>query len=200
MSDEIHLDYRPATYFRPQKLERYLLSKVKGTVLRKKLRALFDAGPHAELRTLLTAEGISAADRKALESIHPMFMGGNYLPDADGSEVEIARITIASTTYDVTGVYARPVDGAIHYRVVDEYDGDTLVGPTEARTEQPMTLGELWDFFHGAWPLIDVLELNFQSTLDTCLGLFHAESDFYPDFDRLCRQRVIEHFSGREDD
>ena len=30
MSDDIDLDYRPDTYFRPQKLERYLLSKVKG--------------------------------------------------------------------------------------------------------------------------------------------------------------------------
>jgi len=121
MSSEIDLNYRPDTYFRPQKLERYLLSKVKGAVLRKNLQALFDAGRHAEVRSLLTDEGISLADRKALESFHPMFMGGNYLPDTEDGEVEIARISIQSTTYDVTCVYARPVDGVIHYRVVDEY-------------------------------------------------------------------------------
>jgi hypothetical protein len=32
-------------------------------------------------------------------ALHPMFMGGNYLPDTDEGEVEIARIEIASTTF-----------------------------------------------------------------------------------------------------
>ena len=200
MSAEIDLDYRPDAYFRPQKLERYLLSRVKGAVLRKKLQALFDAGRHAEVRSLLSAEGISAADRKALESFHPMFMGGNYLPDTEDGEVEIARISIKSTTYDVTCVYARPDGGALHYRVVDEYGGETLQGTTEARTDKPMTLGEFADFFLAAWPLLDVLEMNFEDDLDGSLDFFTAESEFYPDFDSLCRQRVIEHFPGREDD
>jgi hypothetical protein len=194
MSDEIDLDYRPETYFRPQKLERFLLAKVKGAVLRKKLQALLDAGRHAEVRALLTAEGIPAAYEKALESVHPMFMGGNYLPDTEDGEVEIARISIKSTTYDVTCVYARPDGGAIRYRVVDEYEGETLQGTTAVRTERPMTLGELADFFLGAWPLIDVLERNFERDLDASLDFFSAESEFYPDFDRLCRERVIEHF------
>ena len=39
--------------------------------------------------------------------------------------MEIARITIASTTQDVTSVYARQVGQRIQYRVVDEYNGDT---------------------------------------------------------------------------
>lgn len=194
MSDEIDLDYRPDTYFRPQELERYLLSKVKGAVLRRELQALFDAGRHAEVSTLLTAEGVSARDRKVLESFHPMFMGGNYLPDTEDGEVEIGRISIASTTYDVTCVYAKPAGGAILYRVVDEYDGDTLVGSATARTSRPMTLGEFADFFLAAWPLIDVLKMNFGDDLDASLDFFTAASEFYPDFDRLCRQRVIEHF------
>lgn len=50
MTDEIDLDYRPDTYFRPQNLERYLLSRIKGAVLRKKLQALFAAGRRAEVR------------------------------------------------------------------------------------------------------------------------------------------------------
>jgi len=194
MSRDIDLGHRPDTYFRPQKLERYLLSKVKGAVIRRKLQALFDAGLHAEVGTLLSAEGISAADHKALGSLHPMFMGGNYLPDTQDFEVEIGRISIKSTTYDVTCVYARPDKGGIHYRVVDEYEGDTLQGATEARTDQPMTLGEFTDFFLAAWGLIDVLESNFDNDVEASLDFFSAESEFYPDFDRLCRQRVIEHF------
>lgn len=199
MSGEIDLDFRPETYFRPQKLERYLLSKVKGAVLRKNLQALFDAGRHAEVRSLLTDEGISLADRKALESFHPMFMGGNYLPDTEDGEVEIARISIKSTTYDVTCVYARPVDGVIHYRVVDEYGGETLQGETEARTDRPMTLGEFTDFFLAAWPLIEVLEMNFDDDLEGSLDFFSATSEFYPRFGQLCQHRVIEHFPKKED-
>jgi hypothetical protein len=199
-SENIDPDFRPQTYFRPQKLERYLLSKVKGAVLRRQLQTLFDAGRHAEVSTLLTAQGISATDRKLLESVHPMFMGGNYLPDTEDGEVEVARISIDSTTCDVTCVYACPEAGGIRYRVVDEYDGETLQGITEARTDQPMTLGEFADFFLAAWPLIEVLEMNFETDLHASLGFFSAESEFYPDFDRLCRQRVIEHFPGAEDD
>ena len=200
MSSSIDLDYRPDTYFRPRKLERYLLSKVKGAVLRKNLQALFDAGRHAEVRNLLTTERLSAADRKALESFHPMFMGGNYLPDTEDGEVEIARISIKSTTCDVTCVYARPDGGAIHYRVVDEYGGETLQGTTETRTDKPMAVGEFADFFLGAWPLIDVLEMNFENDRAASLDFFSAESEFYPDFDRLCRQRVIEHFPEQEEE
>jgi hypothetical protein len=199
MSAEIDLGYRPDTYFRPQKLERYLLSKVKGAVLRKKLQALFDAGRHAEVRTLLSDDGFSAADGKMLELLHPMFMGGNYLPDTEDGEVEIGRISIKSTTYDVTCVYARPDGGAIHYRVVDEYGGETLQGTTEARTDKPMTLGEFADFFLEAWPLVDVLEMNFENDSSMSLDFFYAESAFYPDFDRLCRLRMIEHFPEPEE-
>lgn len=194
MSENIDLQFRPKTYFRPEKLEKYLLSKVKGAVLRKKLKALFEEGRHDEVRHLVGDAAFSAADRKALESIHPMFMGGNYLPDTEDGEVEIARISIQSTTFDVTCVYARPEDGAIHYRVVDEYGGDTLQGPSEATTTAPMTLGEFADFFLTAWPLIEVLEMNYEDDVDGALGFFSADSDFYPELDRLCRQRVREHF------
>lgn len=202
MSDEIDLDleYQPDTYFRPQKLERYLLSKIKGAVLRENLQALFEAGRHAEVRTLLASEGISAADREALESFHPMFMGGNYLPDTEEGEVEIARISIKSTTYDVTCVYARPDNGAIHYRVVDEYGGDTLQGTGQARTDKPMTLSELADFFLEAWPLIKVLEMNFKGNLGASLDFFDAKSEFYADFNRLCRKRVIDYFPKPEEE
>jgi hypothetical protein len=69
--------------------------------------------------------------RLALGRLHPSFMGGEYLPDRRDTEVEIARLNIDSTTSDVTSVYARLGKDRINYRVVDEYDGDTL---TEKRT------------------------------------------------------------------
>jgi hypothetical protein len=195
MRDEIDLDFRPRSYFRPERLEKYLLSKVTGTVLRERLEALFDVGQYDEVRNLLRDTAFSSADRRALESIHPLFMGGNDLPDTEGGEIEIARISIQSTTFDVTSVYARAEGGVIQYRVVDEYGGDTLQGPSEASTGVPMSLRDFVDFFLTAWPLMEVLEMNFENDLESALGFFAAQSDFYPELDRLCRERVTEHFS-----
>jgi hypothetical protein len=107
MNKAIDLDFRPRTYFRPHRLEQHLLSKVKGAVPRDRLKALFAEGRHDEVMGLLGDGGISERERRALEAMHPMFMGGNYLPDTEDGEVEIARIRIASTTFDVTSVYAK---------------------------------------------------------------------------------------------
>ena len=85
--------------------ERFI-SNVKGAVLKARLETLSKEGRHQEVASLLGQEGISPADIKALERVHPMFMGGNYLPDTEDGEVEIARIEIASTTRDVTCVFA----------------------------------------------------------------------------------------------
>jgi hypothetical protein len=194
MSRHIDLDYRPTSYFRPVKLEQYLLSKVKGTAQRRRLQQLFEEGRHTEVADLIEDFEDVQASSKALESVHPMFMGGNYLPDLDEDGVEIARITIESTTRDVTCVYAwRKADG-IFYRVVDEYGGDTLDGPAEARTTEPMTLRKLTDFFLTAWPLLQVLEMNFEDDLQGALRFFSAESYFYPAFGLLCQQRMIDGF------
>ncbi len=117
---------------------------------------------------------ISAADRKALEWFHPMFMGGNYLPDTEDGDLEITRISIKSATSDVTCVYAQPDGNRIHYRAVDEYGGDTLQGTTEARTDTPMRLGDFADFLLRASLLLDFLQMNFENDLDRNLDLFTA--------------------------
>jgi hypothetical protein len=185
MTAGIDLSFRPKSYFGPQRLEEYLISKVKGAVLKARLEALSKEGRHQEVASLLGEEGISPAYIKALERMHAMFMGGNYLPNTEEGEVEIARIEISSTTRDVTCVFTKPGSGIIRYRVVDEYDGDTLSGASEMTSGSPLTLSELTDFFLNAWTLADVVERNMS---------FTAKSEFYPEFDSLCRQRVIEAF------
>ena len=111
MTAGIDLSFRPKSYFGPQRLEEYLISKVKGAVLKARLEALSKEGRHQEVASFLGEEGISPAYIKALERMHPMFMGGNYLPDTEEGEVEIARIEISSTTRDVTCVFAKPESG-----------------------------------------------------------------------------------------
>jgi len=197
MNDEIDLNFRPSSYFGPQRLEEYLLSQVKGGVLKRKLQTLFKEGRHSEAKALVDSGGISENDRKAFEALHPMFMGGNYLPDTGNREVEVARIQIKSTTYDVASVFAKFDKGVTRYRVVDEYDGATLVGKAKTRSQKPLTLGELADFFLTAWPLMEVLEMNFRRAPKVSLDFFLAESDFYSEFDRLCRFRASQYFGDR---
>jgi hypothetical protein len=200
MLKEIDTNFRPKTYFRPQKLDVYLISQVKSAVVRDRLERLLAGGRHDELQHILGKEGVPKPALKALESTHPMLMGGNYLPDTEDAEVEIARIELASTTFDVTALFAKFANGQIYLRVVDEYEGATLTGPSEMKSERPLTLGEMVYFFLSAWSLIEVLEMNFERDVDRALGFFVAKSDFYPDFDRLCRQFVIEAFPAPEAD
>ena len=89
-------------------------------------------------------------------------MGGEYLPDLAPSEVEIARITIASTLTRMSPA-STPAAARrrIYYRVVDEYEGDTLSEKRTRTSTRPLTLGELEKFFNGAWSIFKVLNMNF---------------------------------------
>lgn len=200
MTTPIDFDFRPHSYFGPQTLDAYLLANVKGAMVRDTLQTLSNEGRRDEVRSLLGADGISSDITKALEKRHPMFMGGNYLPNMKDGEIEIARIRIDSTTCDITSVYARHDQGEIRYRIVDEYDGDTMEEATEMTSTHPLTLGELTDFFLTAWPLADCVISNFDNDLDGGLGFFTAESNFYPEFDRLCRQRVEQAYAEISED
>lgn len=188
--ETVDLSFRPRSYFWPVGLEVQLLTHIKGSARRAAVQRLIDAGQMDQIPALLSKSELSDEERKSLGRIHPMFMGGEYLPSPESNEIEIARIEIDSTTCDVTSVYASRGTSAIHYRVVDEYDGDTLTGPDERESAEPLTLGELENFFMGAWSLMEVLESNFEGDVEAMLGFFRATSEFYPDLDRLLRQRV----------
>ena len=142
---------------------------------------------------------LSEVARQYAGSLHPSFMGGEYLPTVKRAEVEIARIRIDSTTGDVTSVYARLVGQRISYRVVDEYQGDTLSGRTQRTSSTPLTMDQMIEFFLGAWDLYLCLESNFDGALDEMLGFFVGESEFYPYFDSELRRRVREKFEPLED-
>ncbi len=134
------------------------------------------AGEDDTLPDFVTTPELATLDRKMLGRLHPMFMGGEYLPKRKSKEVEIARISIQSTTYDVTVLYARLVGQRIHYRVVDEYDGDTLEEPSTRTSTKPLAMGAMIDFFTTAWNLMDCLEGNFDQDVEEMLGFFTARS------------------------
>lgn len=191
-----NLYFRPRTYFWPHGLDRQLLTHVKGTERRRQLRSLMAADRFDDISAWLAPASLPAEAREAIGRIHPAFMGGEYLPDLADTEVEIARIEIESSTFDVTSVYARrgAAPGSIDYRIVDEYEGETLGEPNTLTSDQPLRLLELVKFFLGGWPMFDVLETNYEGDLEGMLGFFRGSSDFYPQFDRCLRDFVVEAF------
>ena len=197
MHKEIDLNFRPSTYFGPQSLEAHLMGQVKGAVIRSILKSAniddTSANVVEDLQDVIQHS-------ETLGRLHPAFMGGNYLPNALPGEVEVARISIESTTYDVTCVYARFENGLIHYRVVDEYEGGTLNETSALVSKQPVTLQDLATYFIHTWPLIDVLKNNFEDDLDAALNFFDAESPFYPELDDLLRLMVIHAFPEQSDE
>ena len=190
----IDLDFRPRSYFWPMDAETHLLGRVKGADRRATLKKLVDRGQLGRAPGLLTDQGLSVSDRQRLGAIHPALMGGEYLPNLAPQEVMIARIVIASTTQDVTCVYARRGPKQIHYRVVDEYGGGTLTETTECTSNRPLLLSQLESFFNEVWPLFEVLERNFADdgyNVEQMLSfVVSVDSDFYPDIDLLYRARI----------
>ena len=137
----------------------------------------------------MTLPTLPDEDRRALGRLHPSFMGGEYLPDRRETEVEIARINIDSTTSDVTSVYAKAGKDRIRYRVVDEYNGDTLSEKRTRSSKRPLSLGELIEFFLGAWPLQEVLEMN-ELDRDGAQDFTRPSSEVYPQFEAGIRARI----------
>jgi hypothetical protein len=190
--------YRPRSYFGMFDEQTALLTHVKGRARRRVIKEAVESGNLAAVPSYLKATELHQEDRQAMGRIHPMFMGGEYLPRLKPTEVEIARISIKSTTFDVTTVYAVRGASRIYYRVCDEYNGDTLTGRTERSSIRPLTMGQLADFFLGAWDLINVLEGNYVDggfdCYDEMLDFFDGESEFYPCFDRTLREMVRQRF------
>ena len=189
------LNYRPRDYFGRYDLQTTLLTQVKGTARRNALREALETGRIDEVPDAIKGAALSEVGRQHIGRIHPSCMGGEYLPSANGAEIEIARIRIDSTTGDVTSVYARRVGQRIAYRVVDEYEGDTLSGRTRRTSNKPLTMGQMIEFFLGAWDLYLCLDCNFDGDLREMLGFFEGESEFYPCFDAELRRRVKDKFA-----
>lgn len=179
----IDLDFRPASYFWPMGLITHLLATVKGAERRKHIRSLIDTDRLDLLEDLVASSSLAPEVRRFTGRIHPWFMGGEYLPDQMKGEVEIARVTLASTTQDVVSVRARKGKRRIYYRVVDEYQGETLSEFTQRTSEHPLTLGQLVAFLDRAWSVREVVTMNeMECDGDEMRSFVSVSSPFYPHF------------------
>lgn len=134
-----NLTFRPQSYWDDPL--RTLLANIKGEHRRRTALDLIRQGRLDALEQWLVAERLPDRVRELAGQIHPMFMGGEYLPDFAEGEVEIARVSLESTTSDVISIRAKRKSGAIDYRIVDEYESAFKFAPKVSK--EPLTLGEL---------------------------------------------------------
>lgn len=123
-------------------------------------------------------------------------MSGAYLAPMDGEEVEVLRVTLKSVTGDVTSVRAKRTAASIRYRVVDEYEGETLRGRPICYRKTPLALDGTLDFLLRHWPLMTVLRINAGADVQKAIDFFRVESSVYPDARAALIRRVKEAFLG----
>jgi len=180
------IEYRPITYWDTPTA---LLANIKGARRKAAARELLDKGDFEALEDWMIRERLPDPLRDALGRIHPALMGGEYLPDFEDQEVEIARVTLRSVMADVISVRARREKRTIFYRIVDEYGTKFEVWPEESK--RPLSMGELvalmddaHDAFNGLYGVTErYRDLNCYVPDDApgVVDFVEVTSEFYPD-------------------
>jgi hypothetical protein len=177
---EIDLDFRP-NYFGPADLEKHFGARVKGELRR---QTAMDMATFGEFDQEVMSLALAEEHRRAAGAIHPHFMGGEYLPDYLDGEVEIARVTLASTTMDVTSIRAHKVGGGYEYRVVDEYEDEreTEFDVQPKSSDEPLTLGQVIDIIETCELVSGPRDMNLEggATAEEIFNFATVTSVFYP--------------------
>ena len=206
----IDLKFRPAHYADFDDPVALALNGIKGQMRREMVRDMLTAegdkraaydvvlGPIDEE---VLGERASEAFMSTMNHTYgPAWMGGEYLPDLDQPEVEIARVVLASTTMDVFSVRARLADGAYRFSMVDEYSTDFSLTPSAS--EQPLTLRQLvglldtaeghglqeggYRFVEGWW----WQQREYGHPPEECTAFAWVESEQYPELGAYYRERA----------
>ncbi len=197
----IDYDYRPASYWNLQNLGQ-VVANIKGAARKKTALRLIDEALLDEAGAVTLTDTLSEEERDLAGKVHPALMGGEYLPAYEASEVEIARITMASITQDVISIRAYPTQGRIGYRVVDEYNSETRVKPEHSK--RPLSLRQLIRLIDTAesnelGPIgLGIIQIQFDCTEESAesfADFMQFTSEFYPDLTRhywLATRRWVE--------
>ena len=183
--------FRPSSYWEDYDPLAAILRNVKGANRRQMITDYWNAGRIDELAPDLLADETAPELLQFLERLHPSFMGGEYLPDLLPAEVEIARMSLQSTTFDVISIRAHREPGSdlIHYRIEDEYDTSFEFEPTTS--SKPLTHNELValidgvDGGNGGGLALCYNEMNFEGMGDaeSLRNFTKVSSLFYPDLE-----------------
>jgi hypothetical protein len=144
----IDYDFRLESFWAPPSDPlQAILRNIKGRRRREMIRDYYAAGKVDELFDELLKDCLDDEARDGLSRIHPTFMGGEYLPNYRRQEIEIARITLESTTSDVISLRARPASSRIKYQLVDEYGTEFRL--PQQTSSRPFSLLELIRFLES---------------------------------------------------
>ena len=97
----------------------------------------------------LRSPSLTEDQRNRFGAIHPSFLGGEYLPDCNPSETEIARVKLRSTTQDLISIRATREDGELRYPIVDEYDDHEFSLWTQF-SQKPFSVKKLIEFLDNS--------------------------------------------------
>ncbi len=140
---DIDWNYRPESYWTaPDPLSK-IVGNVKGTTRRKMIEDAVRNHTLDDMPDELLQDTLEEDVRLTLGQVHPQLMGGEYLPDYSSDEIEIARVSMKSTTGDVISIRARKLGDRIRYSVVDEYAMRFVLQKPES--EMPLTMSEIVD-------------------------------------------------------
>lgn len=205
----VDLDFTPKSYFTERDLGLALPSDILGKARRDIARRL--AAEDEELPFDLIESALSELERAAIGRIHPLFMGGEYLPPLREGEVEIARISLQSVTADQISVRASRTADGIEYSIVDEYEDLEVFDVRPRVTAGPLPMRGLVAMLDGAREggglVVGYIAMNADSKEDAArlLGFVSVESDFYPDLGRYYEERIARWYAalpgdGEDDD
>ena len=111
------------------------------------------------------------------------------------NELEIARIEFNSQPVKTVSLQATYIGQNLLYRVIEEEDGKPLVVHDRMVSNGVLINEAITDYFLSVWPLAEILHHIFNGSLNDGLSHFRARSDYYCDFDKMCRQRVLQYFT-----
>ena len=183
--EQYDMEFRPKSYWVYDDPKKKVRATVKGTVRRAVAEAALDGDPVGLTDPRCFDEALPDGERDWRGSFHPMFMGGEYLPDRLPGEVEIARVEYQSVTGDVVSVRARWHQGAIHYRVVDEYHDEGTMYPVEpTNSELPLSMAEMIGLIDHAEIALYVVIFNHENGTgdpEDVRDFISVSSAFYPE-------------------
>lgn len=152
------LEFRPESYFEISDAKSEIFARVKGDQRRLLAKEMDESGEienlerlnigdiQGEKEEIALVEELTDDERDLAGSLHPKMMGGEYLPTLRGYGMEIARVSLDSTTGDVFSIRAQSKGEMIHYKIVSEYEDDEDFPEIEFQPKEsklPLTTGEL---------------------------------------------------------
>jgi hypothetical protein len=135
-------------------------------------------------------------------------LGGEYLPEYGRRELEIVRIELDSTTYDVISLRARPVGSRIGYRVADEHGSEFLL--PQRTSLRPFSLLQLIHFLDSlrqdgpsdpSWYRFgfvlsfNQINLEWGADLEDLQNFTQVYSDQYPDLASHYSRKIAEWYA-----